>query len=401
MSSTTGIQNLLVNAFRPAYTYDTTSTLYTVKLDMSNVNTYYGNSANVLWAQVGDIASNVYVGKGAGNDPTITVRACSNVTAVGYSTASSISNVSNSVFVGTETAANAQSMSNMVGVGYRAGTGTASVRVGSDTSGNGVSNTVIGSSSTTSTYSNCILVGPGLTADQSWRFRLGGTPAKPYILGDISTGWMGINATSPITSYTRLDVSGDEYVKGNLGINIAPGTRTLDVNGNFRVQDASSNTLDFSNGNFTVQKGSNTLYFSNSAFLVRDTCLNTISYDGGRLNVIDASSTQFDVCGGITTSSTGFRSVTGTFDSLSNSNAGVVAFGKIKAGSFLVTARDLYDDGCVSYLFASSPTTAGIMCSNRLGNQATISTSGTDIRFEPTVAGNYTINYTITYFPVP
>lgn len=248
MSSTTGVQNLLVNTFRPVYTYDAVATLYTVKLDLSNVNTYYGNNANVLWAQIGDSACNVYVGKEAGNDPTVTTKACSNVTAVGYGAASNISNVTNSVFAGTYAGNSAQSMSNMVGVGYQAGTGTGSVRVGARTTGNGVSNIVLGTDSSTNTYSNSILIGPRLTADKSWRFRLGGSTALPYLIGDMSTGWLGIGRTSPITPYTGLDVSGDQYVTGNLGVNIAPGTRTLDVNGNFRVQDSSSNLLDFSNG---------------------------------------------------------------------------------------------------------------------------------------------------------
>ena len=365
MSSTTGIQNLLVNTFRPVYTYDPTSTLYTVKLDLSNVNTYYGNSANVLWAQVGDSACNVYVGKEAGNDPTITVKACSNVTAVGYGTASNISNVSNSVFMGTETAANAQSMTNMVGVGYRAGTGTASVRVGADTSGNGVSNTVVGAFSTTTTYSNCILIGPGLAADQSWRFRLGGTQATPYILGDISTGWMGINRSAPITPYTKLDVGGDAYVLDNLGINTAPGLRTLDVNGNFRSTDGASNIFDVSGGNLSLQKGSDTLAFSN----------------------------------GLTWCPGGFVSIQSNILVPQTSS---VTIGPIRRGIIHVSAIDqAFSDQRAAYIFFAYTTSNVTALASNIPGLTTITTSTSNLQITTSEAADRTYDYSITYFPLP
>jgi hypothetical protein len=399
MSRTTGVQNLLVNTFRPVYAYDTTSTLYTVKVDLSNVNTYYGNSANVLWAQVGDSACNVYVGKESGNDPTVTVNRCSNVTAVGWAAASNASNVSNSAFLGKEAGTGAQTMSNMVGIGYQAGIGTASVRVGAGTSGAGISNTVLGTASTTGAYSNSILIGPGLSADKSWRFRLGGTQTKPYLLGDISTGWLGIVATSPVTAYTVLDISGDQYVKGNLGINIAPGTRTLDVNGNFRTQDSASNRLDFSNGNFTVEKGSNTMSFSNSAFLVRDTCLNTISYVGGQLSVIDASSAEFDVSAGTTRSSGGFYSTTGV---VSTGSVEPSVLGPIKMGLIFVSLVNTPVSGTtgVGYVFlATSPSILTTITSYRIDSNTTVFGSGTNLVVSNSVESQV-YNYSVTYFPV-
>lgn len=399
MSSTTGVQNLLVNTFRPVYAYDATATLYTVKLDTSNVNTYYGNSANVLWAQVGDSASNVYVGKDAGNDPTITVRACSNVTALGYAAANAISNVSNSVFVGTSAGLGTQSVSNIVSVGFQSGTGTASVRVGAGTSGVGSSNTVLGTASTTGSYSNCILVGPGLTADKSWRFRVG-TSAAPYIVGDISTGWVGIGTATPNTIYTKLDVAGDEYVGGNLGVNTTPGYRTLDVNGNFRAQDASSNTLDFSNGNFSVQKGTETLSFSNSALLVRDTSLNTISYVGGLLTITDASSAEFDLSAGKTRSSGGFYSKTG-IASVTGGGA-ATTLGAINAGLILVSANAQTNpntDSLGYVLLASTTSNIYTLSSYRIDTNASITASGTNLVLSNTTDSKI-YYYTITYFPI-
>jgi hypothetical protein len=352
MSSTTGVQNLLVNTLRPVYTYDAVATLYTVKLDLSNVNAYHGNTANVLWVQVGDSACNVYVGKEAGNDPTVTTKACSNVTALGYGAASNVSNVTNSVFAGTYAGNSVQTMSNMVGIGYKAGTGTASVRVGSDTSGNGISNTVVGSFSTTSTYSNSILIGSGLAADKSWRFRLGGTQTKPYILGDISAGWMGIGATAPITSYTALDVSGDQYVKGNLGVNIAPGSRTLDVNGNFRAQDASSNFLDFSNG--------------------------------------------------VTKSSGGYVSIQGNVSV--DEGPSTTTIGTIRRGIIHVSAIDQFvpggDGNRAAYVYFAWTTTDVSTLSSNINGLANITTSSSNIQIQHTGSDtNY--NYSITYFPLP
>jgi hypothetical protein len=235
MSSTTGIQNLLVNVLRPVYTYDAVASLYTVKLDMSNVNTFYGVSANVLWAQVGDSASNVYVGKEAGNDPTVTTKNSRNVTAIGYGAGSNTSNVSNSTYLGFYAGAGAETACNVIAIGANA-------------NGNGVSNIFIGNGTGT-TGSNNILIGHGIAlTNTSYALRVGAA-GKTTIAADLSQTWVGVGGvTARNGTQTTLDVSGSAYIKGNVGINILPGTRTLDVNGNFRSSDASSNVLDFSNG---------------------------------------------------------------------------------------------------------------------------------------------------------
>ena len=247
MSSTTGLQNLLVNTFRPVYSYNAAATLYTVKLDLSNVNTYYGNNVDVLWANVGDSASNVYVGKLAGNDPTVTTKKCVNNTAVGYGAGSNISNVANCVFLGFYAGQQAQDASAVIAIGSNAG-------------GNGLSNIYIGNG-TKAIGSNNILLGHDICLGTvSYTMRVG-AQGTTTIAADLSKTWVGVGgALSPASAYTKFDVSGDSYFLGNVGVNITPGTRTLDVNGNFRVQDASSNLFEFSNGLARANNGYTSSY---------------------------------------------------------------------------------------------------------------------------------------------
>jgi hypothetical protein len=245
MSSTTNVQNLLVNIFRPIYAYDGTTTLFTPRIGMSNIDSYTGNTVVVLTAAVGDSNSNVYVGVNAGN-PYSTPKSCRGVTAIGYEAGSNIFNVSNSTYLGLKAGANAQSASNVVAIGANTtGNGTSNVYVGTGTgviSGIGNSNVFIGAG-ITGTGSGSILIGTGLTdGSANSVFKLGSS----YLTGNMSTKWLGIGTTSPIDPNSRLDVSGNVYVLGQQGINMVP-VRTLDVNGNFRASDAFG-TLDFSNG---------------------------------------------------------------------------------------------------------------------------------------------------------
>ena len=238
MSSTAGIQNLLVNVFRPVYVYDSaaTTTLFTPKLNVSNIENYSGNTISVFTAAVGDAASNVYVGSNAGNPYTL-IKSCSNVTALGYGAGSNISNVSNSVYLGFYTGAGANSASNVIAIG-------------SGANGNGTSNIYIGNG-TGSTGSSNILIGHGITpGNVSSTLQIGTT-----VYGDLSRNWIGINKASPGVITNRLDVSGDTQIMGQLGINDIPGERTLYVNGNFKAQDASANALDFNNGITTSTGG--------------------------------------------------------------------------------------------------------------------------------------------------
>ena len=353
MSSTTGIQNLLVNVFRPVYSYDATTTLFTPKLEVSNVDTYSGNSVNLLFAAIGDSNNNVYVGRLAGNDPTISTQNCSNVTAVGYAAGSNISNVKYSVFVGANAGVGEQSASYTVSVGDGAGTGDTSVRIGSRALGTGNYNTVLGSLTNTAAYSNCILIGPGQTADQSWRFRLGYSN-QTYLVGNISNKWLGIGTEAPYDTYNKLDVSGNVYVFGQQGINMVP-IRTLDVNGDFRSSD-SNGTLSFT--------------------------------------------------GGVTTSTGGFASAQGTLTSAGIGS--VTSIAPLKKGVVLVSAQDTanstthYAATMVYCSDATNGTYTAAMTSNVQSGQVHIAfqSGGSNIQISnATTVRN--ISWSVTYFQLP
>jgi hypothetical protein len=234
MSSTTNIQNLLVNVFRPIYTYDTITSNFVPRLELSNIDVVSANSVSVFTAAVGDSASNVYVGSNAGNVYN-NVRACCNVTAVGYGAGNLISNVSNSVYFGFNTGAGAVGATNVVAIGANAnGDGSGNIFIGSGTGRLGSNNIFLGTGINISNVSDQLRIGSG---------------SNITIAGNLSNNWVGIGGTvTPQDSLNKLDVSGNVYVLGNIGLNITPGDRTLDVNGNFRASDGVSNVLDFSNG---------------------------------------------------------------------------------------------------------------------------------------------------------
>lgn len=221
MSSTTNIQNLLVNVFRPVYVYDSGSStqLFKPKLELSNVDTYIGNSIFVLRAQVGDSNNNVYVGIGSGNDPTdptFGAKNCRNVTALGYNAASGISNVSNSVLIGT-------------GVGLNQLNSTSNIVIGTSmTTGNGVASNIFIGCGTGTTGSNNILIGTSILLNNSNdTLRIG-----QNIAGNFLTKWVGVGGViQPLyPTLTSFDISGHTYSSGKVGIQMLP-SNSLNVNG--------------------------------------------------------------------------------------------------------------------------------------------------------------------------
>jgi hypothetical protein len=227
---------------------------------LSNIDAYSGNTVTVQTAAVGDSNGNVYVGVDAGN-PYTTTKLCSNVSAFGYSAASGISNVSNSVFIGFNAGNGASSVSSNVIIGAATtGNGSSNVRIGSSNTGTGSSNVSIGASTTGATFSNCILLGPGITATQNNQFKVG----TSYLTGNMSNKWLGLNTTTSMYSdpTSSFDISGNTTIKGYLGVNKAP-TRTVDINGDFRANDGNGNIVDFNDGNFTVSNASGLIKLSN------------------------------------------------------------------------------------------------------------------------------------------
>jgi hypothetical protein len=328
MSSTTGFQNLLVNVFRPVYTYDPLNPLFTPKLSISNIDTYSGNTISVFNAAVGDSASNVYVGSNAGN-PYTSLQSCSNNTTIGYGAGANISNVSNSTYLGFNTGAGASNASNVIAIGANAG-------------GAGISNIFLGNG-TSSTGSNNILIGHGINVGSSnYRFRVGSS-----VYGDLSTNWIGIGTSTPYDTNDRLDVSGNMYLLGQIGVNITPGSRTLDVNGDFRAADASGNTLDFNDG--------------------------------------------------VTLSSGGF----GSIQSNVSAAVGTTTIGQIKKGIIHVSAVDRASSANrAAYIYFAWTTSNVTSLASSSNGDTDITTSTTNIQIS-NVTTTKTYDYSITYFPLP
>jgi hypothetical protein len=338
MSSTTNIQNLLVNVFRPIYVYDTITSNFVPRLELSNVDVVSANSVSVFNAAIGDAASNVYVGSNAGNVYT-NIRACSNVTALGYSAGNLISNVSNSVYLGFNTGAGAVGASNVVAIGANAnGDGSGNIFIGAGTGRLGNNNIFIGTGINLSNVSNQLRIGTG---------------SKITIAGDLSDSWVGIGGpVTPIDPLNKLDVSGNVYVLGNIGLNTIPGFRTLDVNGNFRATDAASNILNFSNG--------------------------------------------------VTSSTGGFGSLNGK---VTVPNSGSEVIGTLRVGIIHISAQD-YQGGSNDYaariVYVPDPTGATApsnMSSNIAVGTISIDFSNSNIRISNNAA-TIDCSWAITYFPI-
>jgi hypothetical protein len=163
---------------------------------------------------------------------------------------------------------------------------------------------------------------------------------------------VGIGGTvTPQDSLNKLDVSGNVYVLGNIGLNITPGDRTLDVNGNFRASDGLSNVLDFSNG--------------------------------------------------VTSSTDGFRSINGkTTVPLS----GTVNIGTLRVGIIHISAQNALggsNDYAALSVYASDPTGStapNTMSSNIAQGRFSIGFSTSNIRISNNAAA-MDASWSITYFP--
>jgi hypothetical protein len=251
MSSTTNVQNLLSNVFRPTFVYDLVAGNYQTKLELINIDTVSANSVSTYAVKVVDSNSNAYIGSGAGNPN------------------SSLSNSgnSNNTFVGTNAGTGSQNVLSGVIIGSSAGSagsGTGSISIGANTLNGGSSNIYIGYQTGISAGNNNIFIGPGIGSNiapggtSTSNTLLIGSGAIPTVIGDLLNHRVGINMSNlpTTTPNLRLDVNGfarigdpnnpDSNGGGGLGINRLPGNFTLDVNGSMRVTDGYA-ILTFSN----------------------------------------------------------------------------------------------------------------------------------------------------------
>jgi hypothetical protein len=292
---------------------------------------------SVTRVDVGDSNNNVYVGLRAGNAYNV-LKDCSNVTALGYSAGSNISNVSNSVYLGYAAGANNTAIRDNIAIGSNAGNdatiGSYNILIGSDTkSAFGTSN---------------ILLGHGISASNvSNQVRIGLSNQIP-IAADVSTIWVGLGGPlTPVDANNKLDVSGNVRIQGQLGINITPGNRTLDVNGNFRATDASGNILDFQGNGLTRSTGGFTSIHSNVFF------------------------------------------------------AGFANIGPIRKGIIHVSTVDRNNSASrAAYIYFAWSTTNVTVMSSTSNGSANITTSLGNIQLSNSASAS-TYDYSITYFPMP
>jgi hypothetical protein len=357
MSSTTGLQNLLVNVFRPVYTYAVptggATAIFTPKLEISNVDTMTANSVAVFTVAVGDSNSNVYVGSNAGNLYDLT-KFCRNVTAVGYGAGNNISNVSNSVYLGFNAGAGATSASSVIAIGANAtGNGTSNIYIGTGTGAAGSNNIFIGHGIAPGTTSNTLRIGA-------------------LLYGDICSGTLGVG----VNPTYNLDVSGSGRIRTRLGIGMAPVSSPiphgLDVSGYTYVYgglginaDPADYTLNL-NGNFFASEGGDTFSFSSNA-------------------------------DGIVQATAGYNSARGTI----TVSGGASTIGTLKKGIVMVSAVDSNDSAnrASRILLAYSTTGATDVGSNVADGNTSITLSTSNIRVTDATNGTYT--YSITYFPLP
>ena len=364
MSSTSNVQNLLTNVFRPTFIYDTTNKVYQSKLELTNIDTVSANVISTYAVFVGDANFNVYIGIGAGN-------AHSNM---------ATKNNSNNTFIGTYAGSSTSNVTNNVFIGYGAGNGTSyssnSISIGTNSTAGGNSNIYIGYGTGVGQGSNNIFIGSGMTnsgSSISNTFLLGNSNTST-IIGDLSTNRVGINMSSLPTTTPPItfDVNGYARVTSGLGVGKLPGYYSLDVNGTMNVSDGYG-VLTFThdvNGNSTT------------------TISNTSSYA--------ASNATLQVTGG-------FFSTSGTTASIPI--GGYVTIGLLKKGMLMLSVQDT--DTGNAYLGALGIVTVvgstyviRNLSSNAYNIYLSNSTSNLQIANSDTFSA-HAYTYSITYFPSP
>ena len=227
MSSTTNVQNYLSNVFRPVSVFDTSTSQFLVRLNMSNINELYVNTLQAGSINIGDQYGNLYLGSNSGNAST-TPRGSSNNVAYGPYAGANNQNIVNSVFVGYAAAPNVSNASNVIaiGAGTKAG-GSKVIYLGTNTGAlTGSNNIFIGNNVNPTPVSNRLLIGHDISGqDLSTNVLIGGDLSNNYI------GLLTGNPTHPI------ELGNYTYVVNGLGINADPRDHTLNVNGDFNVEN--------------------------------------------------------------------------------------------------------------------------------------------------------------------
>jgi hypothetical protein len=372
MSSTTNVQNLLSNVFRPTFVYNSLSNYYQSRLELVNIDTVSANSVSTYAVNVVDLSNNSYIGGGAGN-PNSTLAASGNF---------------RNTFVGTGAGTSSQNVSNGVLVGYLAGSaggGVGSISLGANTLNGGNSNIYIGYGTGISAGNNNIFIGPNIKYDavnlpsNTSNTLIIGNGGTPTIIGDLVGHRVGLNMSSlPDTDLQlTLDVNGYARIQnGYLGINTVPSDYTLDVNGNMQVSD-----------------GYGVLTFTRDSSGASRTSLAGIVNPTGTVPSIGVATLQV---------SDGFFSASGTTGSMATNDTSNI--GVWKKGIVIVSVQDTATSanyvGQMSMVRLTGSTYTVVDISSNVAN-ATITATDGNIILTSTAATTRIYTYSITYFPLP
>lgn len=360
MSSTTNVQNLLTNVFRPRYTFNTLTSNYQTKLELVNIDTVSANTVTAYSFNIGDPSGNAYIGLGAGNDHTTRVANSNSYnTFIGVNAGKDTSNVKNSVFMGYR-------------AGYAVINASNSISIGTNNTSGGNSNIYIGCS-TSVTGDNNIFIGHGISNAGVSNALLIGSGSNTAIVGDFAASYdkinyynrVGVNMSSLpaiaasyvqspvvfyVNGYTRI---GGTTNNGRLGVNTNPTDYHLDVNGTMQISN-SVGTLTFENG------------------------------------IVKAPTIQ---------ATSGFFSKSGTV-TIGSSSSDVI--GILQKGIVLASAHDIASvSNYATRMFAvtvSNTTYAAASMANTTSN-ATVTSSGSNITLSNSTGSSITFTYSITYFP--
>lgn len=208
MSSTSNVQDLLVNVFRPTYQWQA-GTGFVPSLTISNVSEIIATRIKAEQLAISDANANTYIGSNAGVGATTTA---SNV-AIGYQAMGGASNSSNNVAIG---------VFSLDGVGFS----DSNVAIGdrTDITGRGLKNVLIGPNVTMGDGSYNILIGSDISLGSgNYRFQLG-----TLLYGDLSSNRVGILTSAPEVD---VDISGMTVFRNKVGIQTTTPNYSLDVNG--------------------------------------------------------------------------------------------------------------------------------------------------------------------------
>jgi hypothetical protein len=209
MSSTSNVQNLLVNLLRPTYRYDPVTGAFTPSLSMSNVTELIAGRIQTGSLTVTDGAINTFLGSNSG----INVSNAARNVGIGYNAMAGAVNASSNVAIGFNSLEGVSNSSCNVAIG-----------AGTDISDGATRSVLIGPNVTLGGGSNNILIGTNLARGTVNNQLQIGT----LLYGDLSSGFIGVNTSAPRAAF---DISGITLFNNKVGFQVPNPQFSLDVAG--------------------------------------------------------------------------------------------------------------------------------------------------------------------------